>query len=572
MGKMLPFFPAPFLDESIISQVTRYHILRGHRTEMLTYDELFQAPPFSLTYWVPPYMGRLAKKLPGNTDENHSILIRNSTLLPLFQVFGKGVHAGAVVPRRIVGESGVTHLCLSCLVENMDIYGSPYLHRSHQIPGVTACWKHGTRTIERCPFCKCPFEIPKGLIISPWKNCTCGRAIDSFSSIEECALPIQTEFAKFAKDLLIGAEAVEPALLVKVYKSRILELGFRRGKNQIARTELLAAIQESYDQEHLQKIDCSYRNGHLGSWLHLLHSTSVREVPLGRHLLFTHFLFREAKHFLNSVKLAKLDGSILQNRINRYLPGNETAIRPNSVSKVQAKIELLEMLSEFAFRHGYGLEELWIHQLASMKRLVKLDPDATQNILALLANDLPQKEKVQSLQKRTPLYDRQADENWEKAIQEASVLLYANAEQPVKITKNTLLKRANVKGSCWPSPTQYPLTYFALEQCCESQWHFYARRIIWMLYKYPEYAGKEAKLVKLSKLESHKGVAVYRCFSHFDWQQRLSSHSTIFVLQAMGIQKNWHGPNPEKEFYVTGRGYTRRKGPPKLLPDSTDKG
>lgn len=578
LDKILPFFPAPFPDEAITSQIGRYHILRGHRTERATYDELFQAAPFTLTYWVPYHIDRLAKRLPGSPEANHATLIKDGTLLPLFRTFGRMTYEGAAgqkfqsikteVPRRIVGESGITHLCLSCVVEDMDNYGAPYIHRAHQIPGVTACWKHETKTIERCPSCKCPFEIPKSLILSPWKACACGRAIDSFANIEEQATPMEIDFARFAKDLLHGAEAIEPELLVKVYKNRILGLGFRRGKSQIARTKLLAAIEESYDQEQLKKMDFAHRKGRLSGWLNLLSATSAQEAPLGRHLLFAHFLFREAKLFLNSVKLGQSEIITPPSSVGTLLPREANEAAPRRSRKVLAGVELLDMLTEVAVRNSYGLEDLWIYQFGAMKRLVKFDHDAPQRILARISNDSLRKSRTPSSQKRTTLYDRQADEKWAEAIQAASVLLYASAEKPVKITMNRLLKEAAVKGSTWPNALKFPLVYAVLEQCSESQWYFYARCMVWVIHKYPEHAGRGSKLVKLAKLESHKGVAVFQHLSQIGGQGGLSPNLIISILQNLGIPKDWRGPNPDQDFYVTGRRYIRRERLPNSKPIS----
>jgi hypothetical protein len=578
LGALLSYFPAPLPDEAIISLVTRYHILRAHRSEQLTYDELFNAPPFSLTFWVPSYLDRLANKLLGDAEENLSHLLESSTLLPLFRVFGMGIQGpeagnqkiGFVAPKRIVGESGTTHLCPSCIVDDAKEYGSPYIHRAHQIPGVMACWKHGTKTIVRCQSCKCPFETRNGLILSPWKGCNCGRHVDGSTRPVEQALPIEIEFAKFAMDLLEGAVFVEPELLVKVYKSRILELGFRRGGNQIARAELFSVIQESYGQEQLRKMDSAYRNGRTGGWLHLLHVSSVIEVPLGRHLLLTHFLYREANLFLNAVKRARNDILVTQSQIGAQFSVDAEKTKKRSGRKNLTKDELVRMLVVDAKRNSYGLEELWKNQLFYMKKLVRLDPNATQIILEQLSSDY-QDSTIRSPSKFLAInYDREADERLVTAIKKAAELLYASADDPVRITKNRLLKSVKVKAPAWLSPSKVPLAYTSHEKCIESQWHFYARRMIWILYKYPEYEGREGKLVKLSKLESHKGVAIYRYFCHIDRKRQLTTNTIISILEEMGIPKNWHGPNPDRNYYVTGRRYTKRERIQKNADQSMD--
>jgi len=447
---------------------------------------------------------------------------------------------------------------------------SPYIHLAHQSPGVNACWKHGTKTIVRCQYCKCPFEMRKGLILSPWQGCNCGRHIDGSAGPVEQALPIEIEFAKFSKDLLEGALFIEPELLVKIYKARILELGFRRGGNQIARAELFSAIQECYGQEQLRKIDTAYRNRRTGGWLHLLHISSVTEVPLGRHLLLTHFLYREANLFFNTVKRARNDLLITQSQIGTQISAAVGKMKKRSGRKNLTKDELVSMLVDDAKRNKYGLEELWKNQLFYMKKLVKLDPNATQIILDQIST------RIEDDTNRSPSkilainYDREVDERLAMAIKQASELFYSSAEDPVRVTKNKLLKSAKVKVSVWLTPSRFPLACTSLEKCIESQWHFYARRMIWILYRYPEYEGREGKLVKLSKLESHKGVAVYRYFCHIDRKRQLTTNTIISILEEMGTPKNWHGPNPDRDYYVTGRRYTKRECMPKKADQSED--
>jgi hypothetical protein len=73
--------------ESLISQVSRYHVTSGNVTTRDTYDELFQRAPFRLTFWVPPHIASLSVWLKGELVETTRKLLRESTLYPLFEMF-----------------------------------------------------------------------------------------------------------------------------------------------------------------------------------------------------------------------------------------------------------------------------------------------------------------------------------------------------------------------------------------------------------------------------------------------------------------------------------------------------
>lgn len=241
-SNLLPFFPAGFPDETISSRVSRYHISRGRPTMYVTYKHLFGKPPFSLTGLVQQHLDKLAEKLPGSPQANLVELQNESTLLPLFQqFFGPKTatrHPDRIpgtplieLPRHIKGDSRLTHICTHCLVADERDYGCPYIHRAHQIPGVTACWKHATRLIDCCPFCECPFAQPNQLILSAWMGCECGYAIaDHAQSGQQLASGVEVEFAQFAQALL----AAEPSRLsieqlIDIYKARAIEIGCRWG-------------------------------------------------------------------------------------------------------------------------------------------------------------------------------------------------------------------------------------------------------------------------------------------------------------------------------------------------------
>jgi hypothetical protein len=119
-------FPRSYPDELHASQAARYHEDSGNSSSRHSYQELYDSNPFRTTYLIPLHLERFAAKLPGSLTGNIEELLRQNTLFPLFETFGNArlnlTHdaipiASQIVnmPKRIVGESGETHLCTDCL-------------------------------------------------------------------------------------------------------------------------------------------------------------------------------------------------------------------------------------------------------------------------------------------------------------------------------------------------------------------------------------------------------------------------------------------------------------------------
>src|SRR5213075_535792 len=103
---------------------------------------------------------------------------------PLCQQFnrpgGAATHTNSAMRTltRVVGDPAATRICVDCLIEDERDHGFPYLHRSHQIPGTTACWRHGRPLVDQCPACDRPYSMSKELILTAWNGCECGLLPD----------------------------------------------------------------------------------------------------------------------------------------------------------------------------------------------------------------------------------------------------------------------------------------------------------------------------------------------------------------------------------------------------------
>lgn len=298
---VLPALP----DEALMSIVGRFHILSGNTTTSSTFHELFNCSPFNLSAWIPPHVEVLAKRL-GNDIVRHTLeVLRSTTLYPLLTIFNgvsswpMTLNSQAPSTRRHSAPEPL-RLCLRCLHEDMTDFGVPYIHLSHQIPGVEVCGRHSIFLLYKCPFCERLMISRNGeLVLIPWHQCVCNNYVfDASETQVGIGDPLGLSYAKFTTELLTSRiNAVPPSMLVECYRTRAREMGFEWRSDRVNRTQLMTEMEKFYGKEFLSRADAAYRHQKLACWFRMLGSTTAPEPPLGRHLLLAYFLFREAVHF-----------------------------------------------------------------------------------------------------------------------------------------------------------------------------------------------------------------------------------------------------------------------------------
>lgn len=564
---MLPFFPAGLPGELLASRVSVYHILRGHTSSRVTYQEVFQAAPFPLTHWGPKHLDRLAAQIPGDPNTIVASIQQRSTVLPVFAQFlcermtvlpgetGDGPWGNP--PRRIVGESGATRLCVNCLIQDENDFGMPYIHREHQAPATRTCWRHGTRLIVRCPHCRCPFEVPSELILVPWRGCASCKKLLRESNVSQNELSSEEiALARFGKEVLDSTPvALHSTQLVGLYRSRAFELGFGRGST-LDRVRLLAAVEEHYGRTLLGEMDRAYQKGRTAGWFHMLARSQPTEAPVSRHLILAHFLFREPEAFVSQLQAAAMHPAPIERRSPRIkLSDPATNIAAEQCDASSAIEDDLNRLARLAKEDNLSLDDLWRTEYSTMKRLVTMRPNAIHLIEARLA--MPDSSRKANTHAGLALVvDSKLDLDWAEAIKEAAERLYRMTGKPKRISINSLVKEAATRSGQWPTHRSFPRTRAACEEMTESQWHFYARRMMWMIERYSWRSPTRSALAAASKLEFYKAYDVLEYLNSIGCTPTSQPHPK--TLEQFGILRNWSGPHPERHYQNTGRRHTRR--------------
>ncbi|WGG50476.1 TnsD family Tn7-like transposition protein [Rugamonas sp. DEMB1] len=480
------FFPQSLSDETLSSRVARYHLMVGNRSSARTFKQLFEQPNFSLEQIVPPHLETLAASMPGEPTVILQEFLNNNTLLPLFQPFlGKrghsNEHGGLInrLPRRVVGKHGDAYLCVQCTNEAAESFGFGYWHRSHQAPGVTACWKHGTLLLSSCPNCRLPFQRSLQLLEVPWLPCAqCGYEI-SRDSATSAASKNQTGYAVFVHELLNANVApVAPDHLAQVYRQRIQKIGFVWGKplvgdtisgKQVRATSMTAFTADFIEYmggDFIAQVDPAYAAGRTTNWLRFSTVDGVMDMPVTRHILLAMRLFGTAAHFVQAIKPDDHEATPKRVSKARNGPLADAELRDQYRQRILREIKMDPVLT---------LEGLWRKAYRPTTWLFEHDKKWLDNAFTYNVRD-------NSNLQETTADELVRDQKFAEKVEAHARKLVSQSGKPNRITMQKLIDHIPLSYSHLKlHADKFPQLNEVISLCKESSWSFSARRILWAI-------------------------------------------------------------------------------------------
>ena len=154
---MIPYFPAPYPDELLYSQLARYYIKSGHIAYIFAAKELFER---STDRPDVEFLNRFSSAAFPAITQNRSIgqIILEHTMFPYYGRFlpkerrkkafhimvsmESGYKNHLAIPKSKDGKQRYLRYCPLCAQADRQLYGETYWHRMHQMTGIDICFVH----------------------------------------------------------------------------------------------------------------------------------------------------------------------------------------------------------------------------------------------------------------------------------------------------------------------------------------------------------------------------------------------------------------------------------------------
>lgn len=141
-------------DETVFSVISRYYAVSGYINQKYTVQSVFNKTKKRIHPYLPSQIDCFAEYF----DITASQVLTNFTLFPLFSKFLPPEQATKLMKVMCFGKSCPTltsllplynskffaghKYCPVCVKSDISIYGTPYWHTAHQIPGISVCPIH----------------------------------------------------------------------------------------------------------------------------------------------------------------------------------------------------------------------------------------------------------------------------------------------------------------------------------------------------------------------------------------------------------------------------------------------
>lgn len=301
---MLPFFTNPYPDELLYSAIARYHFYSGNLECKDTLEELFDSRSVIPSVEIGSHFTNLVEKL--GPQYSVEYLLANHTIYPYYASFlskqrqmeileGVKNNGQALYTRLGIVAGGICrkdglYYCAMCAKSDSDKYGEPYIHREHQLQGISYCAHHEIPLREypvtgdsRIEYIR--FELR-------YMNLSDLYEVDPY---EEIAI----QLAKQAYKLLqIPLHLLTKVEISSMYKALLRKKNLITAANRVRQQDLYQMIKIDLSEELLTNYESEFNEEDEYNWVKVLTRNSKRHVHPLRHLLMLLYLKQDVENLI----------------------------------------------------------------------------------------------------------------------------------------------------------------------------------------------------------------------------------------------------------------------------------
>jgi transposase len=295
------FFPTPYPDEILYSTLARYCIRSGNIKEIHNFEDLFGTRNCIAVMELSTQLDALIENMPISTKYTAEYFIYKHTLFPYLAAFIPRDRAEKIIETMKNGEGAVSYMriglisnsinlnkyfrfCPECFKEDIERFGEPYWHRSHQVTGVFVCLKH------KIPLYNSTELIRAGnrqrFISASCKNCIVEKEI-SYSNYLMKKMLWMAGDVEILLNNQFGFKKTE--WFRNQFRVKLIEKGYARMNNYIHQKKLKQDFVDFYGHEYLALVQ-SPVSVNSGGWLPDMVRNNDRTTYSIRYLLLARFL------------------------------------------------------------------------------------------------------------------------------------------------------------------------------------------------------------------------------------------------------------------------------------------
>ena len=536
------FFPTPYPDEILYSTLARYCIRSGNIKEIHNFEDLFGTRNCIAVMELSTQLDALIENMPVGTKYTAEYFIYKHTLFPFLAAFIPKERAEKIIGTMRNGEGAVSYMriglisnsinlnkyfrfCPECFKEDIERFGEPYWHRSHQVTGVFVCLKH------KIPLYNSTELIRAGnrqrFISASCKNCIVEKEI-SYSNYLMKKMLWMAGDVEILLNNQFGFKKTE--WFRNQFRVKLIEKGYARMNNYIHQKKLKQDFVDFYGHEYLALVQ-SPVSVNSGGWLPDMVRNNDRTTYSIRYLLLARFLGIPVADLFNT-KLGSNDED--ENNIDAYQELWDQRLIELTQSGLSIR-EISDILKSSAktIRKAIdrlGVEEFWkfngggkyLHSKFTDTEEFRMKRERLRGKWLEIHAQYPDKSSSQIRKNNDGVYawlkrydSEWMEENyrriktvvnivdWDKRDAELlpkvkEVVKEMKQGKPERITWTTIGSKLGISGWLSKRKEKIPLTKAYIESELESLEEFYIRKIKWGIEEL-ERQGKEITLWNLAE-------------------------------------------------------------------------